>query len=243
MDINGQQRTKTLHLQRIMDNNEEFNNFMHKVTEISAIVNGLVSEDKETSENAQQLADIYLQEKNNLDTDGKIDIKLKCDRTVINKTNYSNEGDKKTNPNEMDPEMFMKQMSIDAEKRSADKKVRMEKADTLKTQASRAFKRGEYELALSRYNKAIDQIRDSCLLYTNRALTLLKLKEYDKVLSDCDWALKLNDNSFKARIYRAKAYQGLRNRLQYLKCYEGLLQTHPHRKELIDDFLKDNGED
>lgn len=81
-----------------MENDEEFNNFMHKVTEISAIVDGLISEDKKTAENAQLLADIYLKEKNNLDTDGKIDIKLKCDRTIINKTNNSNDDDKKTNP-------------------------------------------------------------------------------------------------------------------------------------------------
>lgn len=81
----------------------------------------------------------------------------------------------------MDPESFMKQVSIDAENRAADKKIRTEKAETLKTQASKAFKRGEYELALSRYDKAIDQIKDSCLLYTNRALTLLKLKQYEKV--------------------------------------------------------------
>lgn len=75
----------------------------------------------------------------------------------------------------------MKQVSIDAEKRAADKKIRMEKAETFKTQASKAFKRGEYELALSRYDKAIEQIKDSCLLYTNRALTLLKLKQHEKV--------------------------------------------------------------
>lgn len=81
----------------------------------------------------------------------------------------------------MGKESFMRFVEIDSEKRAEDKKVRKERADTFKTRASKAFQRGDYELALSCYNKAIDQVKDSCLLYTNRALTLIKLKKYDKV--------------------------------------------------------------
>lgn len=47
--------------------------------------------------------------------------------------------------------------------------------------------------------------KDSCLLYTNRALTLLNLGLYTRAGEDCDWALKLNDDSLKARLYKGRA--------------------------------------
>lgn len=48
--------------------------------------------------------------------------------------------------------------------------------------------------------------RDSCVLYLNRALTLLNLGLYSRAITDCDWALKLNEKSLKARLYKGKAY-------------------------------------
>lgn len=81
----------------------------------------------------------------------------------------------------MDPETFMKEASRDADQRAADRKIREEKAETFKTRATKAFRRGDYELALTCYNNAIEQVRTSCLLYTNRALTFIKLEKLDKV--------------------------------------------------------------
>jgi hypothetical protein len=68
-----------------MDRNEEWNNFMHKVTEVNEIVNGLASDDEEKSKRAIVLADKYLNEETTIETDENLDIKLKCDRTMINK--------------------------------------------------------------------------------------------------------------------------------------------------------------
>lgn len=81
----------------------------------------------------------------------------------------------------MDPEVWMAEMSKDAQKRYQDRKIRREKADTFKTQAVKAFRRGEYEKALSCYNKALEQVRDNSMLYCERALTNIKLGNYDKV--------------------------------------------------------------
>lgn len=69
-----------------MEKDEEWNNFMHKITEISTIVEGLTSNDKQTSERAIEMADKYLKEKNCLETDKEIEVKLKYDRSMINKT-------------------------------------------------------------------------------------------------------------------------------------------------------------
>lgn len=75
----------------------------------------------------------------------------------------------------------MAEMSKDAEQRAQDRKIRREKADTLKTQAIKAFRRGEYDRALTCYNRAIDQVRDNPMLYCDRALTNIKLENYEKV--------------------------------------------------------------
>lgn len=81
----------------------------------------------------------------------------------------------------MDKEVWMKEVSKDAEKRAQDRKVRRERADTYNTQAVKAFRREEYQRALSCYNKAIEQVRDNAMLYCDRALTNIKLGNYQKV--------------------------------------------------------------
>lgn len=83
---------------------------------------------------------------------------------------------------EMDKDAWMAEMSKDADMRFQDRKVRRERADTLKTQAVKAYNRGEYEKALSCYNRAIDQVKDNPMLYCDRALTNIKLGNFQKVI-------------------------------------------------------------
>lgn len=45
--------------------------------------------------------------------------------------------------------------------------------------------------------QAIDETRDSAMLYENRALTCLNLELYQRTVEDCDWALRLNTSSLK----------------------------------------------
>lgn len=75
----------------------------------------------------------------------------------------------------------MAEVSKDAERRALDRKIRHEKADTLKTQAIKAFRRQEYDKALFCYNKAIEQVKDNPMFYCDRALTNIKLGNYQKV--------------------------------------------------------------
>lgn len=81
----------------------------------------------------------------------------------------------------MDKNAWMAEVSKDAERRALDRKIRKEKADTLKTQAMKAFRRQEYDRALSCYNRAIEQVKDDPLMYCHRALTNIKLGNYEKV--------------------------------------------------------------
>lgn len=51
------------------------------------------------------------------------------------------------------PEAFMEEVEKDANRRYKDKQVRREKAATFKKLANLAFHRGEYEKALTNYDK------------------------------------------------------------------------------------------
>lgn len=83
-------------------------------------------------------------------------------------------------------------MSRDAEKRAQDRKVRLEKADTLKTMAVKAFRREDYQKALSCYNRAIEFVKDNSMFYCDRALTNIKLRNYEKVFLKIFVVLKIN---------------------------------------------------
>ncbi|KAJ3617684.1 hypothetical protein MTP99_006781 [Tenebrio molitor] len=186
--------------------NEEFNNFMYKVNQVNNIVQKLASSDKKLQEIGDLEAKQYLGEIDDdkyqkLDVDN-CDIKIKSNRTVINQKALLRDENSAT----QSQEAFMEEVSKDADRRYKDKLRRKERMETFKKQATLAFRRGEYERALSCYNKAIEQIKDSCMLYSNRALTYINLKFYDKAIDDCETALRLNENSLKARLLLAKSH-------------------------------------
>lgn len=72
------------------------------------------------------------------------------------------------------------------------------------------------------------------MLYTNRALTYINLKFYDKAISDCETALRLNENSLKPRLLMAKAHflQG------DLKKFETAVKETKDRNEDQLDFIE-----
>ncbi|GBP39443.1 Tetratricopeptide repeat protein 12 [Eumeta japonica] len=137
----------------------------------------------------------------------------------------------------MDKNAWMASVERDAAERAHDKRVRRERAQTLKTRAAKAFRRGDYSGALSCYNKALEQIKDDPTVYCDRALTNVKLKDYQKVFPDCETALRLNEKSYKARIYKAKAHKELEEIDKYEESRKELEEIFPQHKELTDYFL------
>lgn len=73
-------------IKNLEDINEEFNNFMHKVNEISGIVKKLSSDDKQLQQIGTLEADQYLKEKpiNEDIDDENIKLRIKNDKSVIN---------------------------------------------------------------------------------------------------------------------------------------------------------------
>ncbi|CAG9853580.1 unnamed protein product [Phyllotreta striolata] len=237
--MSGLPKYKQLHA---LQDDEEFNNFMVKVNEVNRIVGKMASKDKAEAEMGDIEAQRYLNEPNEemkkiiekID-DGTIELKIRNDRTVINKKAFE---EISSDPNTMSQEAFMREVERDANQRYEEKLVRREKMETLKKQATLAFRRGEYEKALTLYNKAIQQIKDSPLLYNNRALTCIKLKLYDKAENDLvEWALHLNEDSLKSWLLLAKVHY-LQNKMQdYEKDIKEALNRNPERKEFIEDYV------
>lgn len=134
-------------------------------------------------------------------------------------------------------EMFMKSMEDDAKRRAEDLKVRNERAETLKRIANGAFKEGDYEKAVTYYSKALEQRKDSSVLWNNRALSHMHLGLYEKALHDCDWALKVNDSNLKALLNSAKCYMHLRDAGKSKEYIRLAKERNPHFKRFIDGNL------
>ncbi|XP_074034619.1 tetratricopeptide repeat protein 12 [Leptinotarsa decemlineata] len=216
---------------------EEFNNFMLRVNEVGSIVKKLASKDERLQEIGNLEAKKYLGETSekiieNINSE-KIVLKIRNNRTLINKKSCEK------NDTEISQETFMDEVSQDAERRYKNKLVRTEKMETFKKQATLAFRRGEFEKALTLYNKAIEQIKDSCLLYNNRALTYMNLKLYEKSRDDLKWALRINENCLKSLLLLAKI-NFLENKMdEFDKILKEALERNPQNEKFIKITLKD----
>ncbi|KAI4454859.1 phosphoenolpyruvate synthase-related [Holotrichia oblita] len=199
---------------------EEFTNFMHRVTEVNKIVKKLNSQDEKLQNIGLLEADQYLKD---------------SDQTMVEKLDEKNVVLKFE---VCFTEAFMEEVSKDADRRYKDKLVRKEKMETFKKQASLAFRRGEYERALNCYNKAIEQIKDSCMLYNNRCLTNIKLKLYDNAISDAKFALRLDEDHLRARLFLAKAQYLNGNMKDYESTIEEAKTRHENHINFIIEFVE-----
>ncbi|NWT13557.1 TTC12 protein, partial [Vireo altiloquus] len=103
----------------------------------------------------------------------------------------------------------------------------------LKEKGNEAFREGDFALAIQRYTEGLEKLRDKQELYTNRAQAYLKLHEYEKAISDCEWALKCNKNCVKAYFLMGKAHLALQHFSECRQCYEKMLQIDPQKENLF----------
>ncbi|XP_011308824.1 tetratricopeptide repeat protein 12-like [Fopius arisanus] len=238
-----QETSKNLCSQRHITE-EEFQNFMQRVTEVEKIVKKLASSDVNEQNNGKLLADNILKSNNAIEGNlsGDEELKTRTDRTLINNCSTS----ATTDSNTMSKEVFMKTMEKDARERAEDKKRRNERADTYKRIGNGAFDSGDYEKAVTYYGKAIEQRKDSTVIWNNRALSFMRLGLYEKALQDCEWALKVNDSNIKALLNSAKCYAYLGNHEKRDEFIRLSKERIPRFSKYIEDFekaLKENPND
>lgn len=88
-----------------------------------------------------------------------------------------------------------------------------EEAENYKNKGNEAFKCDKFDEAVAFYTKAINisekDSRDRSTYLKNRAAAFLKLKEFDKVIKDCDEALLIVPNDPKTLFRRSQALETL----------------------------------
>lgn len=135
-------------------------------------------------------------------------------------------------------ETFIKSIEDDAKKRTEDCKIRNERAETLKRIANGAFKEGDYEKAVTYFSKALEQRKDSSVLWNNRALSYMHLGLFEKALHDCEWALKVNNSNLKALLNSAKCYINLGNKEKSKEYIQIAKERNPHFNKFINGIVE-----
>ena len=179
----------------------ELESFLSKIDAVSSAVQGMAAGD----EHALQQADLLIQRLDN-DAEDKA-TRVTADRTVINTT--ADASAQPSGPVSVEQEAFMASFQKDARERAAHRAVREQEGAVIKAEGNLAFKQHDYARAEALYSQALSLWSDHLPLYTNRALTRLKLHRYQDALSDCDWALRLHDRHPKALHHQGTAYAAL----------------------------------
>ncbi|NWT73016.1 TTC12 protein, partial [Prunella himalayana] len=130
---------------------------------------------------------------------------------------------------------FLAALEKDAKERAQRRRRNEQLANALKEQGNEAFRAGDFALAIQRYSEGLEKLRDKQDLYTNRAQAYLKLHEYEKAISDCEfyfshslrtvgsvWDIIDAPSLFPALFFPLKSRQ----------CYEKMLQIDPQKENL-----------
>ncbi|XP_016970498.2 tetratricopeptide repeat protein 12 [Drosophila rhopaloa] len=134
---------------------------------------------------------------------------------------------------------FMRQVEMDLDQRSKARLERERVAQNFRKLGNAEYRKGNYETAMHMYTEAIENIRDSHILYINRALCFIKSGKFKRGIVDCDFVLnKLDEKNLRAWMYRAMAYKGLKDESNFENCVKYARKFNSKQMEFIDDFLE-----
>ncbi|KAH8236847.1 hypothetical protein KR026_012637 [Drosophila bipectinata] len=134
---------------------------------------------------------------------------------------------------------FMRQVDMNLEERSKARLERERVAQNFRKLGNAEYRRGNYDTAMQMYSEGIENIRDSHILYINRALCYIKLGKFKRGIVDCDFVLnKLDEKNLRAWLYRAMAYKGLNDEANFETCVKYARKFNSKQMEFIDEFLE-----
>jgi tetratricopeptide (TPR) repeat protein len=93
------------------------------------------------------------------------------------------------------------------------------------------FRTAQYQRALECYTGSINA-EPTAVAYANRAMALMKLREFEQAVEDASEALEIDPNYLKAYQRRGAAYKELGSYLNALRDYESALRLSPQSQAL-----------
>jgi len=125
----------------------------------------------------------------------------------------------------------------------------LERAERLKKQANAKFNKGDIDAARTLYSDALGCIPTQGFysrgvksllseLYSNRAVTYYRNKEYQESLEDCEQAIEKNPEAEKSYIRKARALVGLERHMDASKCLQDAHKLFPTSKKIKEELNK-----
>lgn len=103
-----------------------------------------------------------------------------------------------------------------------------------KEKGNEEFNKGNWSEALSHYTNALklasEDNPEKAVYYKNRAAAYLKLHDYEKVVKDCDSALKICSNDPKALFRRCQALEALERFEEAYRDARNIILSDPNNK-------------
>nr|XP_032608649.2 tetratricopeptide repeat protein 12 isoform X2 [Taeniopygia guttata] len=218
---------------RAQDTEADFQRFLRRVDDVANLLQGLKSPDSAVQEKAIAEAEKRLGEQGA----SREEEEEEETRTTVNRTLINTSGTARVEA--ADAGGFLAALEKDAKERAQQRRRNEQLANALKEQGNEAFRAGDFALAIQSYSEGLQKLRDKQELYTNRAQAYLKLHEYEKAISDCEWALKCNRNCIKAYFLLGKAHLALQHFAESRQCYEKMLQIDPQKEKLVKDCVEE----
>lgn len=115
-------------------------------------------------------------------------------------------------------------------------KSMQDKGLELKKSGNELYLSGDNELAVAKYNEALDVVplkysEDRSVLLSNRAAAKVKMGLKEAAIDDCSEAIELNENYVKAIFRRAQLYEETDRPHEAIKDFEKILQLDRTHKE------------
>ncbi|XP_045226948.2 tetratricopeptide repeat protein 12 isoform X5 [Macaca fascicularis] len=212
------------------DQEKDLQKFLKNVDEITNLIQEMNSDDPVVQQNAVLETEkrLLLMEEDQEEDE--------C-RTTLNKTVISPPQTAVKSAEEVNSEAFLASVEKDAKERAKRRRENKVLADALKDKGNEAFAEGNYETAILHYSEGLEKLKDVKVLYTNRAQAYMKLKNYEKALVDCEWALKCDEKCTKAYFHMGKANLALKNYSVSRECYKKILEINPKLQTQVKDYL------
>ncbi|BHF59014.1 RNA polymerase II-associated protein 3 [Sparganum proliferum] len=113
---------------------------------------------------------------------------------------------------------------------------RLKLAEVEKEQGNIRFKEGRFDDAIEHYTTALRLAPENPLLYTNRALALIKAGRFASAESDCSTALVLDPRHVKALYRRAQARRQLEKTADAIADLRCIIDIDPKNKAALKDL-------